>query len=614
MPSSNRILGIAQSSGIPLRRYDMQTIAKHQSTSRHSEAWKDSLRYRRPNLDQMPGLRRITLNNNPLINDSGALYIADALKDDLWLKDHSLLKEVIEQVLINGEGREERSATPADTMQPTTAGKTSGGVQSGSTVRIHHTPPRRRTSPKSNKLLSSSVVIEESSGSDGDDDNDDDDDTTTKDESTSTTSQMIRRQHERENKEIMVRLEELKRRLDLESKARAAADAQIVELTVDNSRLRRHLQMLDTRHPIVAASNQMLSSAAAQGMDEDLLKTIEESFQKFHSFLDLLRDAGLGQLCSLVGLSTSELQNPAVASILKNHQPSTLMSKGRQDNSTGFHTNNQSENVQPWHPNSNTNGSSMVSNGVPRRTHSNGHISVFAPTSVTASGSHIGMRMASDHDLASEVHPVISSTSTGHDGVTIIQHGTGGTHREGIPHDGADVSVKDSSSARENDNETRNKDNPQSTKYDTSPVGANEDRHDQNGRRDQRRERTLPEESKMRIELITVTEEERQEDETARNRNNSGSAFEEDKQASPVEQSPVSSSMIVKDPSLITPDALKSGRIPRDTTSFRSLIPEDGTLPEVSKDEAELVQEASDPTRVIPTTMILNLASPIILR
>lgn len=34
----------------------------------------------------MPGIRRITLNNNPLINDSGALYIADALKDDLWLK------------------------------------------------------------------------------------------------------------------------------------------------------------------------------------------------------------------------------------------------------------------------------------------------------------------------------------------------------------------------------------------------------------------------------------------------------------------------------------------------------------------------------------------------
>ncbi|PIK60685.1 putative centrosomal protein [Apostichopus japonicus] len=353
--------------------------------------------------------------------------------------------------------------------------------------------------------------------------------------------------------------------------------------------------MLDTRHPIVAASNQMLSSAAAQGMDEDLLKTIEESFQKFHSFLDLLRDAGLGQLCSLVGLSTSELQNPAVASILKNHQPSTSVSRGRQDNSTGFHTNNGSENVQPWHPNSNVNGSSMVSNGVPSRTHSNGHISVFAPTSVTASGSHIGMRMGSDHDLASEVHPVISSTSTGHDGVTVIQHGTGGTHGEGIPRDGADVPGKDSSSARENDNGTRNNDNPQSTKHDTSPEGANEDRHDQNGRRDQRRERTLPDESKMRIELITVTEEERQEDETARNRNNSGSAFEEDKQASPVEQSPVGSSMIVKDPSLITPDALKSGRIPRDTTSFRSLIPEDVTLPEVSKDEAGLVQEASDP-------------------
>ena len=59
---------------------------QHQSTNRHSEAWKDSLRYRRPDLDRMAGIRRITLNANPLISDDGVLAFAEALRDDLWLK------------------------------------------------------------------------------------------------------------------------------------------------------------------------------------------------------------------------------------------------------------------------------------------------------------------------------------------------------------------------------------------------------------------------------------------------------------------------------------------------------------------------------------------------
>ena len=49
-------------------------------------AWQDSLRYRHPDLDRMPGLRRITICKNPLINDRGAELIAEALKDDLWVK------------------------------------------------------------------------------------------------------------------------------------------------------------------------------------------------------------------------------------------------------------------------------------------------------------------------------------------------------------------------------------------------------------------------------------------------------------------------------------------------------------------------------------------------
>ena len=58
---------------------------------RHNEAWQDSLRYRRPDLDRMSGVRRITINSNPMIGDQGAARLAEALKDDLWLKGDCLL-------------------------------------------------------------------------------------------------------------------------------------------------------------------------------------------------------------------------------------------------------------------------------------------------------------------------------------------------------------------------------------------------------------------------------------------------------------------------------------------------------------------------------------------
>ena len=53
---------------------------------RHNEAWKDSLRYGRPDLDSMFGIRRITMNSNPLVCDSGVKSLAEAFKGDLWLK------------------------------------------------------------------------------------------------------------------------------------------------------------------------------------------------------------------------------------------------------------------------------------------------------------------------------------------------------------------------------------------------------------------------------------------------------------------------------------------------------------------------------------------------
>lgn len=92
-----------------------------------------------------------------------------------------------------------------------------------------------------------------------------------------------------------VQLEEVKRRVDLESRARAMADAQILELTLENSRLKRHIQILERNGPLAALTKtreQIRDGGKASGLDEDLLETIEQSFQKFHTFLDLLRDAG----------------------------------------------------------------------------------------------------------------------------------------------------------------------------------------------------------------------------------------------------------------------------------------------------------------------------------
>ena len=40
-------------------------------------------------LDHMSGLRRVTLNRNPLIADRGATFLAEVLEADLWIKGKS---------------------------------------------------------------------------------------------------------------------------------------------------------------------------------------------------------------------------------------------------------------------------------------------------------------------------------------------------------------------------------------------------------------------------------------------------------------------------------------------------------------------------------------------
>jgi centrosomal protein CEP78 len=37
-------------------------------------------------LDHMSGLRRVTLNQNPLLADRGATFLAEVIEADLWIK------------------------------------------------------------------------------------------------------------------------------------------------------------------------------------------------------------------------------------------------------------------------------------------------------------------------------------------------------------------------------------------------------------------------------------------------------------------------------------------------------------------------------------------------
>ena len=62
-------------------------LVKYHKIQRFSEAWSQSLRYQNVDADSFSGLRKIVLNNNPDIGDGGVEVLAEALKEDIWLKD-----------------------------------------------------------------------------------------------------------------------------------------------------------------------------------------------------------------------------------------------------------------------------------------------------------------------------------------------------------------------------------------------------------------------------------------------------------------------------------------------------------------------------------------------
>ncbi|KAL3885291.1 hypothetical protein ACJMK2_025374 [Sinanodonta woodiana] len=91
-------------------------------------------------------------------------------------------------------------------------------------------------------------------------------------------------------KDLRVEIVQLKRQMREERIARAKADQLVVKFRLENKKLFDENQRL----------KQMRGGSILD--DDSVLDSIEASFKQFHEFLDLLRDAGLGQLITMAGL------------------------------------------------------------------------------------------------------------------------------------------------------------------------------------------------------------------------------------------------------------------------------------------------------------------------
>ncbi|XP_047236130.1 centrosomal protein of 78 kDa isoform X2 [Girardinichthys multiradiatus] len=329
----------------------MANIIKHQAMQRHGTAWAESLRYRLPQFEGMSGLRRVTLNCNTLIGDRGAAALAHELSEDLWVKDKVLIKTVIEKVLMNAEGKSPEYCwiKPTTTESNTASGPKRGAIPF--TVRRRSTyrkGPHKGTSPKgqssgvaqTKKPFSRSCFIPwraaeragrqrglppgvtvvdrsfqgattvkvtvESNSEAEEDCEDEDEEEAVKVEQTSSSLGLMDRIPGRQFDRIQMELKECRLRLAEECRARLKAESRLMEYELENARLRDANRSLSEALVATGSGSALRTLSALE--DEAVLESIENSFNKFHAFLDLLKDAGLGQLASVAGINTSDFQ------------------------------------------------------------------------------------------------------------------------------------------------------------------------------------------------------------------------------------------------------------------------------------------------------------------
>ncbi|NWT52621.1 CEP78 protein, partial [Erythrocercus mccallii] len=375
-------------------------VVKHQAIRRHGEAWAKSLRYRRPDLEYMTGLRRITFNCNVLVGDRGASAFADCLGEDLWLKaldlqqcgisnegarslldalqtnttlvvldirknpliDHALMKNIIERVLKNDNSADSEfkwlmSPFSKDALKTKPKKRTivlGSGRKGKATIRIGLSSKKSVSPGKKNSTARESyspkplppgtkgflpwrtaerakrgrggavdcagelpvkiqtgvpvkVTLESASTSETEDTEDPQDVIQQPDLAKSLDKTGVA-----QYQQLELELEECMEKLKEEQKARVKAEERLLELEIENARLRSlNISLSEVLHA-QSVTNMILE-------DESVLGSIENSFQKFHAFLDLLKDAGLGQLAVLAGIDQSDfgiLGHPQINSTL----------------------------------------------------------------------------------------------------------------------------------------------------------------------------------------------------------------------------------------------------------------------------------------------------------
>ncbi|NWS59906.1 CEP78 protein, partial [Chunga burmeisteri] len=134
--------------------------------------------------------------------------------------------------------------------------------------------------------------------------------------------------------QLQLELEECVEKLKEEQRARVKAEERIMELEMENARLRNlNISLSEVLHA-QSVTNMILE-------DEGVLGSIENSFQKFHAFLDLLKDAGLGQLAVLAGIDQSDfglLGHPQMNSTLS--KPANMLKEKSFEEERQEHTQN----------------------------------------------------------------------------------------------------------------------------------------------------------------------------------------------------------------------------------------------------------------------------------
>ena len=351
---------------------EIAKLIKHQSTLRHSEAWADSLRYRTPNFNCMGGIRRITVNANPMIGDDGILPFTEALKDDLWVKaldfqqcgisskgaltlleamqynntlvvldlrqnpmvDSTTLRTVLGRVLMNANESDEvaypwvKEEAPKDPYctkkyrPPKGTNKSFGRKGNGRMSRgsIDGTQIKFKTAPRYKSSLAWQAAVQTSQV-----EKEFRDDTIAEEETIVfhlepnklfdsmrvsvekapkvinrsvlvNESQLNLNESQAFIRQLKVDILNAQRKLEAAAESEKILNNKILALEVENARLKKDL-----------ATSFENSRVKSQLEDDLLLDSIEQSFNKFHEFLNRLHDVGLGSLASAAGLEKDML-------------------------------------------------------------------------------------------------------------------------------------------------------------------------------------------------------------------------------------------------------------------------------------------------------------------